>query len=89
MSMHAWAGVTACTLPFGIQVNTHGFDSTSEYLLAPCGTIIEPHGRGVPEARLNDRSPRPGLPECGRSPHEGRPGRGERPLSMTSGTPPP
>ena len=37
--------------------------------------IIEPHGREVPEAILNDRSPHPGLPECGRSPHEGRPGR--------------
>ena len=36
-------------------------------------TIIEPHGRGVPEAILNDRSPLAGLPECGRSPHEGRP----------------
>ena len=51
----------------------------------PCtGIIIEPHGRGVPEAILNDRS---GLPECGRSPHEGRPARGERSLSMAEGTP--
>ena len=53
----------------------------------PGGPIIEPHGRGVPEAILNDRSPRPGLPECRRSPHEGRPGRGERPLSVAEGTP--
>ena len=50
-------------------------------------TIIEPHGRGVPEAILNDRSPRAGLPECRRSPHEGRPARGERSLSMAEGTP--
>ena len=51
--------------------------------------IIEPHGREVPEAILNGRSPRPGLPECGRSLHEGRHGRGERPLiiSMAEGTP--
>ena len=49
--------------------------------------IIEPHGRGVPEAILNDRSPRAGLPEWGRSPHEGRPARGERSLSMAEGTP--
>ena len=49
--------------------------------------IIEPHGRGVPEAILNDRSPRAGRPECGRSPHEGQPGRGERSLSMAEGTP--
>ena len=27
------------------------------------GIIIEPHGRGVPEAILNDRSPRASLPE--------------------------
>ena len=50
-------------------------------------TIIEPHGRGVPEAILNDHSPRAGLPECGRSPHEGRPARGEWSLSMAEGTP--
>ena len=56
-------------------------------LLLSSGTIIEPHGRGVPEAILNDRSPRAGLPECGRSPHEGRPARGERSLSMAEGTP--
>ena len=49
--------------------------------------IIEPHGRGVPEAILNDRSPLPGLPECGRSPHKGRPGRGEWSLSMAEGAP--
>ena len=42
---------------------------------------------GVPEAILNHRSPRAGLPECGRSPHEGRPGRGEWSLSMAEGTP--
>ena len=29
----------------------------------PESTIIEPHGRGVPEAILNGRSPPPGLPE--------------------------
>ena len=50
-------------------------------------SIIEPHGRGVPEAILNGRSPRPDLPECGRSPHEGRSGRDERPLSLAEGTP--
>ena len=49
--------------------------------------IIEPHGRGVPEAILNDHSPCAGLPECGRSPHEGRPARGEWSLSMAEGTP--
>ena len=53
----------------------------------PADIIIEPHGRGVPEALLNDRSSRPGLPECGRSPYEGRPGRGERSLIMAEGTP--
>ena len=49
--------------------------------------IIEPHGRGVPEAVLNDRWPRAGLPEWARSPHEGRPARGERSLSRAEGTP--
>ena len=29
----------------------------------------------------------PGLPSCGLRPHLGRPGRGERPLSMAEGTP--
>ena len=43
--------------------------------------------QGVPSVILNDRSPRAGLPECGRSPHEGRPARGERSLSMAEGTP--
>ena len=49
--------------------------------------IIEPHGRGVPEAIRNDRSPRAGRPECGHSPHEGRPAQGERSLGMAEGTP--
>ena len=47
----------------------------------------EPHGRGVPSAILNGRSPLPGLPSCGLRPHSGRPGWGERPLSMAEGTP--
>ena len=46
------------------------------FLGVSCDNIIEPHGRGVPEAILNGLSPCPGLPECGRSPHEGRPGLG-------------
>ena len=50
-------------------------------------TIIEPHGGGVPEVILNGRSPRAGLPEWGRSRHEGRPARGERSLSVTEGAP--
>ena len=49
--------------------------------------IIEPHGRGVSEAILNDRSPRAGLPKCGRSPQESRQARGKRSLSMAEGTP--
>ena len=52
-----------------------------------CTTIIEPHGGGVPEVIPNGRSPRAGLPEWGRSPHEGRPARGEWPLGVTEGTP--
>ena len=60
--------------------------STQKFAYYGWNIIIEPHGRGVPEAILNDRSPRPGLPEFGRSPHEGRPGRGERSLSMAEGT---
>ena len=50
--------------------------------LAPCmtGTIIEPHGRGVPEAVLNGRSPHTSL-------HSGRLVRGEQPLSTAAGTP--
>ena len=53
----------------------------------PGGPIIEPHGRVVPEATLNDRSPRTGRPSCGLRPHSGRPVRGERSLSMAEGTP--
>ena len=49
--------------------------------------IIEPHGGGVPEVILNDRSPRTSLPSCGLRPHSGRPAQGERSLSMTEGTP--
>ena len=41
----------------------------------------------MPEAILNDRSPRPGLPECGNGPHEGRPGRGKWSFSVAEGTP--
>ena len=62
-------------------------ESTGRHGYSTCDIIIEPHGKGVPEVILNDRSPRAGLPECGRSPHEGRPARGERSLSMTEGTP--
>ena len=45
------------------------------HLVGSSDIIIEPHGRGVPKAILNDRSPRAGLPEGGRS------------LSMAEGTP--
>ena len=62
-------------------------NETSSQVESQRGSIIEPHGRGVPEAILHGRSPRPGLPKCGRSPHLGRPGRGEQPLSMAEGTP--
>ena len=60
--------------------------STVSMIVKGC-IIIEPHSRGVPEAILNVRSPRAGLPECGRSPHEGRPARGKRTLSVAEGTP--
>ena len=35
-------------------------------MLGPSIIIIEPHGRGVPEAMLKGRSSRPGLPDDGR-----------------------
>ena len=39
----------------------------------------------MPEVIPNGHSPRAGLPEWGRSPHEGRPARGEWPLGVTEG----
>ena len=42
---------------------------------------------GVPSAILNGRSPLPGQPSCRLRPHSGRPGRGERSLSVAEGTP--
>ena len=40
-----------------------------------------------PTALSQQLYPLPGLPSCGLCPHSGRPGRGEWPLSIASGTP--